>query len=118
MVDFRLLNGKPRATLIQRFDGTVLVLGPKDKNIEFPGGVTLHEIQTKVARLGWVIGVDTCTAREKPELFRFFVLGKDNHPILQSKRAVFNDLKKDIQSKTFPNEANNEGFKVFLKDDG
>jgi hypothetical protein len=28
MVDFRLLNGKPRATLIQRFDGSVLLLGP------------------------------------------------------------------------------------------
>ena len=58
MADFRLLNGKPRATLIQRFDGSVLLLGPKGKKIEFNIGVTLHEVQTKVAKLGWVIGVE------------------------------------------------------------
>ncbi len=58
MVDFRLLNGKPRATLIQRFNGTVLVLGPKGKKIEFESKVTLHQIQAKVAKLGWVIGVE------------------------------------------------------------
>ena len=58
MVDSRLLNGKPRATLIQRFDGTVLVLGPKGKKIEFKDRVTLHQIQAKVAKLGWVIGVE------------------------------------------------------------
>ncbi len=58
MVDFRLLNGKPRATLIQRFDGSVLLLGPKGMKIEFESGVTLHEIQAKVAKLGWVIAVE------------------------------------------------------------
>ncbi len=58
MVDFRLLNGKPRATLIQRFDGSALLLGPKGKRIEFGGGVTLHQIQDRVAKLGWVIGVE------------------------------------------------------------
>jgi hypothetical protein len=58
MVDFRLLNGKPRATLIQRFDGTALVLGPKGKKVEFEDGVALHQIQAKVATLGWVIGVE------------------------------------------------------------
>ncbi|MGZ3493708.1 MAG: hypothetical protein ACXU9L_09185 [Thermodesulfobacteriota bacterium] len=58
MVDFRLLNGKPKATLIQRFDGTALVLGPKGKKIEFKDGFTLHQIQAKVAKLGWVIGVE------------------------------------------------------------
>lgn len=58
MVDFRLLNGKPRATLIQRFDGSVLLLGPKGKAIEFSIGATLHEIQTKIEELGWVIGVE------------------------------------------------------------
>lgn len=40
MVDLRLLNGKPRATVIQRFDGSVLLLGPKGKTIEFKDGVT------------------------------------------------------------------------------
>ncbi len=58
MVDFRLLNGKPRATLIQRFDGTALVLGPKGKKIEFENTVTLHQIQAKIEKLGWVIGAE------------------------------------------------------------
>jgi len=58
MADFRLLNGKPRATLIQRFDGTVLILGPQGKKVEFKDRVTLHQIQAKVAKLGWVIGVE------------------------------------------------------------
>ena len=58
MVDFRLLNGKPRATVIQRFDGSVLLLGPKGKRIEFEDGVTLPQIQAKAANLGWVIGVE------------------------------------------------------------
>ena len=57
MVDFRLLNGKPRATLIQRFDGSGLLVGPKGEAIEFNSDVTLHEIQAKVEELGWVIGV-------------------------------------------------------------
>ena len=58
MVDFRLLNGKPRATLIQRFDGSVLLLGPKGRKIEFENRMTLHEIQIKVDKLGWVIAVE------------------------------------------------------------
>lgn len=58
MVDFRLLSGKPRATLIERFDGSILLLGPKGNTIEFNTGVTLHEIQTKIEELGWVIGVE------------------------------------------------------------
>ena len=58
MVDFRLLNGKPRATVIQRFDGTVLLLGPKGERIQFEDGVTLHQISAKVAKLGWVIRVE------------------------------------------------------------
>jgi hypothetical protein len=58
VVDFRLLNGKPRATVIQRFDGSVLLLGSKGKKIEFKDGVTLHQIQAKVAKRGWVIGVE------------------------------------------------------------
>ncbi len=58
MVDFRLLNGKPRATLIQRFDGSTLLLGPGGKKSEFNDAVTLHQIQAKVAKLGWVSGVE------------------------------------------------------------
>jgi hypothetical protein len=58
VVDFELLNGKPRATLIQRFDGSTLLLGPEGKKIEFNDGVTLSQIQARVAKLGWVIGVE------------------------------------------------------------
>ncbi len=58
MVDFRLLNGKPRATVIQRFDGSVLLLGPQGKKIEFEYGVTLYQIQSEIEKLGWVIGVE------------------------------------------------------------
>ncbi len=57
-MDFRLFNGKPRATLIQRFDGSALLLGPEGKKIEFKDGVTLLQIQAQVAQLGWVIGVE------------------------------------------------------------
>ncbi len=58
MVDFRLLNGKPRATLIQRFDGSVILLGPRGRKIEFENGMTLHQIQDRVDKLGWVIAVE------------------------------------------------------------
>jgi len=69
LVDFRLLNGKPRATLIQRFDGSVLLLGPKRKKIEFNIGVTLHEVQTKAAKLGWVIGVEHLHSERETRVF-------------------------------------------------
>jgi hypothetical protein len=54
--------------------------------------------------------------KEKPELIRFFVLEKDNHSVLQSKCAFLNDLKKDIQLKTFLNEAFNEGLLEMMVD--
>jgi hypothetical protein len=57
-MDFRILNGKPRATLIQRFDGSTLLVGPEGRKIEFNDGVTLHQIQEKVEKLGWIIGVE------------------------------------------------------------
>ena len=57
-MDYRLLNGKPRATLIQRFDGSALLYGPNAKKIEFKIGTTLHEIQTEAETLGWVIAVE------------------------------------------------------------
>ena len=58
MAEFRSLNGNPSATLIQRLDGSALLLDPRGKKIEFEDGVTLHQIQAKVAKLGWVIGVE------------------------------------------------------------
>jgi hypothetical protein len=57
-IDHGLLNGKPRATLIQRFDGSAVLLGPKAHKLEFDIGATLHEIQTKAEELGWVVAVE------------------------------------------------------------
>ena len=58
MVDSVLINEKPRATLIQRFDGSVFLLGPKGNKIEFEIGAPLQEIWAKVAKLGWLVGVE------------------------------------------------------------
>jgi hypothetical protein len=58
MVDFRLLNGKPRATLIQRFDGSALLLGPKGEKIEFDFGTALNEAQARAGEFGWEIAVE------------------------------------------------------------
>jgi len=58
MADFRLLDGKPRATLIQRFDGSALLLGPKGEKIEFDPGTTLKEAQAKAGKYGWEISVE------------------------------------------------------------
>ena len=58
MADFRLLDGKPRATLIQRFDGSALLVGPKGEKIEFDPGTTLKEVQTKAGEYGWEIAVE------------------------------------------------------------
>ena len=58
MVDFRLLDGKPRATLIQRFDGSALLLGPRGEKIEFDPGTTLREAQAKAGEHGWEIAVE------------------------------------------------------------
>jgi hypothetical protein len=57
-MDYRLLNGKPRATLIQRFDGSAVLLGPKERRLEFDIGATLHEIQIKADQLGWVVAIE------------------------------------------------------------
>ncbi len=58
MADFRLLGGKPRATLIQRFDGSALLVGPKGEKIEFGPGTTLKEVQAKAGEYGWEIAVE------------------------------------------------------------
>ncbi len=57
-MDYRLLNGKPRATLIQRFDGSVVLLGPQAKKLEFDIGASLHEIQAKADQVGWVVAIE------------------------------------------------------------
>ena len=57
-MDYTLHDGKPRATLIQRFDGTAVLLGPKARRLEFKSGATLHEIQTEAELFGWVVAVE------------------------------------------------------------
>ena len=56
-MNYKLFDGKPKATLIQRFDGSALLLSPKGEKIEFGIGITLHEIQAKVENFGWVIAI-------------------------------------------------------------
>jgi len=56
-MDYRLFNGKPRATLIQRFDGSSLLFGPNGKTIEFHIGTTVHEIHAEAEKLGWMIAI-------------------------------------------------------------
>jgi hypothetical protein len=57
-MDYRLFDGKPRATLIQRFDGTSVLLGPKARRLEFNLDATLHEIQAEAELIGWVVSVE------------------------------------------------------------
>jgi len=57
-MNYRFLNGKPRATLIQRFDGSAVLLGPKATRLEFKLGATLHEIQAEAEQVGWVVSVE------------------------------------------------------------
>ena len=58
MVDFRLLNGKPRATLIQRFDGSAVLIGPKSQRVKFSVRAPLQEVQAEAERLGWAIAIE------------------------------------------------------------
>jgi len=51
-------DGKPRATLIQRFDGSAVLLGPEARKLEFDSSATRHEIQAKADQLGWVVGIE------------------------------------------------------------
>jgi hypothetical protein len=68
MIGLRSLDDKPRATLIQRFDGSVLLLGPKGKKIQFEPGITLHEIHLKVSKLKWVVAVEHLHISSSPYL--------------------------------------------------
>ena len=57
-MDHRLLNEKSRATLIQRFDDSAVLLGPRARKLEFDCGATLHEIQAKADQVGWVVAIE------------------------------------------------------------
>ncbi len=54
-MDYRLFNGKPKATLIQRFDGSALLFGPNNNKIL---GTTLHDIRTEADKFGWIIATE------------------------------------------------------------
>ena len=58
MGDSGLINEKPKGTLIRRFDGSVFLIGPKGKKIEFETRAPLQEIRAKVAELGRVVAVE------------------------------------------------------------
>lgn len=55
-MDRRLLNGKPKVTVIQRFNHTVVVIGP-DVNMkrEFPN---LEVAKQMIQKKGWEIKID------------------------------------------------------------
>jgi len=63
MQDLMLLNGKPRATLIQRFDMRVMVIGPRGE--EILNFRSLREAEEEVERRGWVISITHPTLREE-----------------------------------------------------
>ncbi len=92
MIGLRSLDDKPRATLIQRFDGSVLLLGPKGKKIQFEPGVTLHEIHLKVSKLKWVVAVEH--------------LHISSSPYLNSQLNSYPSIKLDLSSRA---ARNNEG---------
>ena len=48
---------KPRATLIQRFDGSALLIGPTQR-VEFRVRTTLQEVLALAEKLGWAITVE------------------------------------------------------------
>lgn len=54
MTDFRLLNGKKKATIIERFDNTVRLICPDLSRKDFE---TLHDCKTYIESQGWEINV-------------------------------------------------------------
>ena len=58
MTDFSSGNGKTRATLVKRLDGSALLLGPKGEKIEFDFETTLQKVRAKAGEIGWEIVVE------------------------------------------------------------
>ena len=54
MTDFRLSNGKKKATLIERFDHTVRLICPDLSRMEFE---TIRDCASYVESQGWEINV-------------------------------------------------------------
>ena len=57
-MDLRVSIGKPKATLIQRFDGSAVLLGPEARKVEFENGATRNEVAAKAEDFGWVIAIE------------------------------------------------------------
>lgn len=53
-----MLKGRARATLIQRFDGSTVLIGPKSERVEFSVRATLQEAHAEAEKLGWAITVE------------------------------------------------------------
>jgi len=53
-----VFNARPRATLIQRFDGSTVLIGPKSERVEFTVRATLQEAHAEAEKLGWAITVE------------------------------------------------------------
>ncbi len=51
-------KSKPRATLIQRFDGSTVLIGPQSERVEFSARASLQEAQAEAERLGWDIAIE------------------------------------------------------------
>jgi hypothetical protein len=54
-MDFRLTNGKPKATLIQRFDGSILLITPRLEKMELD---SLREALYYADHLGFEINIE------------------------------------------------------------
>ncbi|MGZ3514726.1 MAG: hypothetical protein ACXU9L_02015 [Thermodesulfobacteriota bacterium] len=53
-----MFTAKPRATLIQRFDGSTVLIGPKSERVEFSIRASLQDAHAEAERLGWAIAVE------------------------------------------------------------
>jgi len=53
-----LVKVKARATLIRRFDGSTVLIGPEYERVEFSSRATLQEAHAEAERLGWAITVE------------------------------------------------------------
>jgi len=57
-MDWSASIGKPKATLIQRFDGSAVLLGPKARKIELGNRAARHEVIAEAENVGWVIAIE------------------------------------------------------------
>jgi hypothetical protein len=61
-----MLNGKKRCTLITRFDGSFLLIGPGGKE-KIDSFRVMREVKAEVERRGWTIGFVHPTLKKAEE---------------------------------------------------